>query len=79
MKKKKTNIVLLPKYTQNGSPNGMYASIVLAEAELGLYNAVKFILGHFTDVHNGELCAEIIPANMRIMSLTSGHFLSFPP
>lgn len=57
----------------------MYASIVLAEAELGLYNAVKFILGHFTDIHNGELCAEIIPANMRIMSLTSGHFLSFPP
>ena len=42
-------------------------SIMLPNLEKKVrYNAVKFVLGQFTDVHNGSLCAELSPANMSL-------------
>lgn len=39
-------------------------SVQVHKPEVGPYNAVEFVLGHFTDIHNGSLCAELIPVNM---------------
>lgn len=45
---------------------------------MGLYNALKFCLGQFTDIHRGSVCAELAPVNIRLMQLLRGSFL-FPP